>query len=57
MPSKSVAQHNLMELVAHNSSAAKRLGIKPSVGKDFVAADKTNKSYKKTAKKGKPRGR
>lgn len=29
-----------MELVAHNPKAAKRLGIKQSVGEDFVQADK-----------------
>ena len=40
MPSKSGRQHRLMELVAHNPAAAKRVGIKQSVGKDFVAADK-----------------
>ena len=40
MPSGSRKQHNLMELVAHDPAAAKRLGISQSVGKDFVAADK-----------------
>lgn len=30
-----------MEMVAHDPKAAKRVGIKPSVGKDFVAADKS----------------
>jgi len=39
MPSKSVAQHNLMEMVAHDPAAAKRLKIPQSVGKDFVQAD------------------
>jgi hypothetical protein len=39
MPSVSGPQHRLMELVAHNAGAAKRLGIKQSVGKDFVQAD------------------
>jgi len=39
MPSRSGPQHRLMELVAHDPAAAKRLGIKQSVGKDFVAAD------------------
>lgn len=29
-----------MELVAHDPAAARRVGVKPSVGKDFVAADK-----------------
>ena len=40
MPSKSQAQHNLMEMVAHDPKAAKRVGIPQSVGKDYVAADK-----------------
>jgi hypothetical protein len=31
-----------MAMVAHSSSASKRLGIKQSVGKDFVAADKAS---------------
>ena len=39
MPSKTPAQHRLMELVAHSPAAAKRLGIKQSVGRDFVQAD------------------
>ena len=43
MPSKSKAQHNLMAMVAHDKSAAKRLGIPQSVGKDFTAADKGKK--------------
>ncbi len=40
MPSKSKAQHNLMEAVAHDPKFAKKAGIKPAVGKEFVAADK-----------------
>ena len=43
MPSKSLAQHKMMEMVAHNPQAAKRLGIPQSVGQDFVAADKGKK--------------
>lgn len=39
MPSKSAKQHRLMEAVAHNPKFAKKVGIKSSVGKDFVAAD------------------
>jgi hypothetical protein len=45
MPSKSKAQHNLMEAVAHSKSFAKKVGIKQSVGKDFAEADK-GKSFK-----------
>jgi hypothetical protein len=43
MPSKSKKQHNLMEAVAHSPAFAKKVGIKQSVGKDFVAADKSKK--------------
>jgi len=39
MPSSSQKQHNLMEMVAHNPMAAKRMGIPQSVGQDFVKAD------------------
>lgn len=39
MPSVSGKQHNLMAMVAHDASAAKRLGIPQSVGADFVHAD------------------
>ena len=45
MPSKSKAQHNLMEAVAHSKSFAKKVGIKQSVGKEFAAADK-GKTFK-----------
>jgi len=44
MPSKSPAQHRLMEAVAHNPKFAKKVGIPTSVGKDFAAADKKMKS-------------
>ena len=40
MPSKSAAQHRLMEGVAHNPKFAKKVGIPQKVGKDFAAADK-----------------
>jgi len=39
MPSKSPAQHRLMEAVAHDPKFAKKAGIPQSVGKDFAAAD------------------
>ena len=39
MPSKSPAQHRLMGAVAHDPAFARKVGIKPSVGKDFMAAD------------------
>lgn len=46
MPSRSVAQHNLMELIAHGGSPRGGKGPSPTVAKEFVAADKGNKSYK-----------
>lgn len=39
MPSKSPAQHRLMEMVAHDPTAAKRVGIPQSVGREYVHAD------------------
>jgi len=46
MPSKSQAQHNFMEMVAHDPKAAKRVGVSQSVGKDFSEADKGRKFKK-----------
>lgn len=46
MPSVSKKQHNLMALVANDPKAAKRLGIKQSVGEDFMKADKGKKFAK-----------
>jgi len=43
MPSKSPAQHRLMEAVAHSPKFAKKVGIPVSVGKDFSSADKGKK--------------
>ena len=43
MPSTSKKQHNLMAAVAHSPEFAKKVGIKQSVGKEFVAADKGKK--------------
>jgi hypothetical protein len=39
MPSKSKAQHNFMEGVAHNAAFAERVGVPQSVGQDFASAD------------------
>lgn len=39
MPSVSAKQHRLMAAVAHDPAFARKVGIKPSVGKDFMAAD------------------
>ena len=43
MPSTSKKQHNLMAMVAHDPAAAKRLGIKQSVGEEFMKEDKGRK--------------
>ena len=43
MPSKSKAQHNFMEAIAHSPSFAKKAGVPQSVGKDFAKADKGHK--------------
>ena len=43
MPSKSKAQHNLMEAVAHSPEFAKMVKIPVSVGKEFAKADKKKK--------------
>ena len=40
MPSKSDAQHRLMQAVAHSPAFAKKVGIPQSVGKEYYAADK-----------------
>ena len=40
MPSKSKAQHNFMEAIAHSPAFAKKAGVPTKVGKDFAAADK-----------------
>jgi len=58
MPSVSRAQHNLMAMAANPKSRKKAQGELPSmsVAKEFLAADKKNKSYKKVervSKKGK----
>jgi len=43
MPSTSKKQHNLMAAVAKNPAFAKKVGIKQSVGEDFLQADKGKK--------------
>jgi len=48
MPSKSQAQHKFMAAVANNPKFAEKAGVSPTVGQDFVAADK---GWKKLAKK------
>ena len=43
MPSTSKKQHNLMAAVANNPAFAKKVGIKQSVGAEFMKADKGRK--------------
>lgn len=43
MPSTSKKQHNLMAAVAKNPAFAKKVGIKQSVGEEFLKADKGKK--------------
>ena len=43
MPSKSPAQHRMMEAVAHNPAFAKKVGISQKVGKEFAKADEGKK--------------
>jgi hypothetical protein len=43
MPSVSKKQHNFMAAIAKNPAFAKKVGIKPSVGEDFLKADKGRK--------------
>ena len=47
MPSKSKAQHRLMEAVAHDAGFAKKVGIPQKVGKDFAAADEAKSGKRK----------
>jgi hypothetical protein len=43
MPSSSKKQHNFMAAIAKNPAFAKKVGIKQSVGEDFLKADKGKK--------------
>ena len=43
MPSKSPAQHKLMDAVAHNPAFAKKVGISQKVGKEFAKSDEGKK--------------
>ena len=43
MPSSSKKQHNLMAAAAKNPAFAKKVGIKQSVGEEFLQADKGKK--------------
>ena len=46
MPSTSKKQHNFMAAVANNPAFAKKAGVPPSVGQDFIEADKGRKFAK-----------
>ncbi len=50
MPSTSLKQHHIMLAAAHNPKFAKKVGIPPSVGKDFMEADKAKGIFKSRAK-------
>ena len=43
MPSTSKKQHNFMAAIANNPAFAKKVGIKSSVGEEFIKADKGKK--------------
>jgi hypothetical protein len=45
MPSKSPAQHRLMEAAKHDAAFAKKVGVPQKVAREFVAADKAKGSY------------
>jgi hypothetical protein len=49
MPSKSKAQHDLMQAAAHDPKFAAKAGVPQEVAKEFVSADK-KKSLKKQIK-------
>lgn len=51
MPSKSPAQHKLMEAVAHDAGFARKVGIPQRVGRDFAAADGDTSVAKKPRKR------
>jgi hypothetical protein len=51
MPSKSPAQHRLMEAVAHNTAFAQAAGIPQKVGKEFAKADEDKKDPPKEESK------
>ena len=46
MPSTSKKQHNFMAAVAKNPAFAKKVGVKSSIGEEFLKADK-GKTFKK----------
>jgi hypothetical protein len=51
MPSKSGKQARFMAMVAHDPSAARRVGVPQSVGKEFNRADAKTGILRKKKKK------
>ena len=51
MPIKSKSQQRLMQGVAHSPEFAKKVGIKQSVGKEFVKAGTAQKKLPERVKK------
>lgn len=47
MPAKTQAQFRLMKAVEHSPKFAKKVGIKPSVGKEYTAGNVGKKAYSK----------
>lgn len=56
MPSKSKAQHNFMEAIAHGAKPKSGKGPSPAVAKEFVQADK-NEGKRFHAKPSKDNGK
>lgn len=50
MPSTSQAQHNFMEMLAHNRNEAHKHGVPTRVAREFVAADKKSGKFRKKSK-------
>lgn len=50
MPAKSQAQFKLMKAAENNPKFAKKVGIKPSVAKEFTEKNVGKKSYAKLPK-------
>jgi hypothetical protein len=46
MPSKNQKQHNFMAAIANSSEFAKKAGVRQSVGREFVKADKNTGKFK-----------
>jgi hypothetical protein len=54
MPSSSQAQHNFMEMLAHNAGQARKHGVPASVAKEFVSADKKSGKFRGKKRKKQP---